>query len=67
MKGDWRSVGVRLVKSYTGYDANSGKFNFAYLWNGVAPLAAGFIVHWIAGKLGVNKVLARSKVPVIRI
>ena len=31
------------------------------------PIAAGFIVHWIASKIGVNKMLGRAKVPVIRI
>jgi hypothetical protein len=33
----------------------------------LGPIAVGFGVHWLAGKIGVNRMLGRAKVPLIRI
>ena len=51
-------------------DANGGKgaFNTQYLGQGLYPIILGWLVHWLVGsKLGVNKMLTRAGVPLIRI
>jgi hypothetical protein len=35
--------------------------------NGAFPVLLGLSVHWMAGRLGVNRMLARSGIPLIRI
>lgn len=69
MQKDWRSFFVRLAKSYTGFDVNTGGWSAQYLANGVLPLLAGVLVHKFVGgpPLNFNKMLARNKIPFIRI
>lgn len=52
---------------YTGYDPQAG-FNFSNMKGGTIPLAVGALVHKIVGQgLGVNRALAQSRIPVIRV
>ena len=69
MKGDWRSCIVRLMKSYTGYDPNVGGWNWEDLKHGLMPLVGGLLIHKFVGgsPLNLNRVLARNKIPLIRI
>lgn len=32
-----------------------------------APILGGFAIHWLAGRLGINRALGRAKVPLLRI
>lgn len=53
--------------AFTGIDPNTKKFNFTLLRNGVIPVLAGVGIHFAANKIGLNRLLQRAHVPVIRI
>lgn len=62
--------GLNLIGcNYTGYDAYSGSFNLDHLKRGLLPLIVGLLVHKFVGgaPLNLNRVLARAKVPFIRL
>jgi len=59
-------VGNYLQSSFTGVGTD-GKFSFANLKTGLLPIVAGFGVHMIAGKLGINRAIARARIPFVRI
>ena len=48
-KGDYRSCVVRLAKSYTGYDANTGRWEPRLMASGVLPLVIGAMVSKFVG------------------
>lgn len=53
---------------FTGYDWTTGQFNMASLRFGLVPVIAGTLVHkFIGGKLGVNRALAKAKIPLLRL
>lgn len=56
-----------VVKGLTGWSPTEHRWNFTYLKNGAAPIALGFLVHWIASRVGINRALGRARVPLIRI
>lgn len=55
-----------LLASLTGYYPGVG-WNAANMKDGALPLLAGMLAHKLAGRLGINRLLARARVPVIRI
>ena len=59
-------IGNYLQAGFTGIGSD-GKFNFANLRQGLMPIAAGFGVHTLASKLGINRAIARAGIPFIRI
>jgi hypothetical protein len=71
--GNMQSMGaVEGLKSSTSlimpYDASTGRFTMSGLGRGLLPIMLGFVVHkLIGGSLGVNKMLAAARVPVIRL
>jgi hypothetical protein len=34
---------------------------------GLMPLLAGFMAHWVAGKVGLNRAIAKAGIPFVRI
>lgn len=58
-----------LCRNYTGYDPITMKWDHTLALRGLAPLAVGLLVHkYVGGKpLNFNAVLARAKVPIIRL
>jgi hypothetical protein len=68
-----RFHGISGLKDYTArtiipYDPESRRFTTAYLGYGLYPIVAGFLVHWlVGGKLGVNRMLGRARVPLLRL
>jgi hypothetical protein len=51
-------------------DANGGKgaISTQYLGQGLYPIIAGWLIHYlVGGKLGVNRMLSRAGVPLIRL
>jgi hypothetical protein len=63
-----------LLGDYTGvqtYDAqrvyNQGAWSTWRLKYGLYPMLGGFAAHWLASKFGINRMLARSRIPFIRI
>lgn len=59
-------IGNYLQSSFTGVGSD-GKFNLQNLKTGLLPIGAGFIVHTLAGKLGINRAIARARIPFLRI
>ena len=55
-----------LQSGFTGVSQDGG-FNVANLRLGLFPILAGFLMHTLASKLGVNRALGRSGVPFVRI
>jgi len=53
--------------TFTGYDPEGFEPFGKYLGKGLAPILIGFAVHWLASKLGVNRMLGAAKVPILRI
>ena len=60
------AISEYLQSSFTGIGSD-GKFRFESLKAGMLPIVAGFAVHKIAGMLGVNRAIARARIPLIRI
>ena len=56
-----------LSYAYGGFDPSTKKFNFAGLSHGTIPLVAGFLIHKVAGGLGINRALANAGIPILRI
>ena len=56
-----------LQIGWTGISTDTGKFNFQNLRAGMIPALAGFAVHMIAGKIGLNRAIARAGIPILRI
>lgn len=65
-KGDWNTLGYNLTE-FVGIEAPTGKFRLDYLINSLMPFVGGFIIHKVAGYLGINRWLGRSGIPFIRI
>lgn len=51
----------------TGVYTADGKFYPQYLSRGAYPILIGMAVHFLAKRFGVNRVLARAGVPLIRV
>jgi len=70
----WRAkdYGMRQVanvasRDYIGYDPESNRITGAYLGYGLLPLLLGFLVHTVAGKIGINRALGRAGIPILRL
>lgn len=68
MAGDLDKAIGEVTYSYVGIDG-AGRFSWAGLQRGLVPLIIGLLVHKFVGgpPLNLNRVLARAKVPFIRI
>ena len=52
---------------YTGYNASAGKWDWGYTRWGIRPILYGYLIHWVASAVGVNRALARARIPIFRI
>ena len=67
-QGGLQAISQKIPSRLFGYEPSTGKFTTANLRLGLYPIVAGFLVHKvIGGMLGINRMLARSGVPFIRI
>ena len=57
----------RTAQRLTGYDSTANVFIWKELMAGWGPILTGFLVHKLAGKLGVNRALGKAGIPFIRI
>ena len=62
--GDFPRVG-RELGGIVG--VQEGRFDFNLLLKNMVPLFAGGIVHWLAGKFGINRAIGRARIPIFRI
>lgn len=60
----WDETWQRLVAGYTGYSYGEKRWSSFYLTKGLFPLMGGFLAHMIADKVGINRAIARFKLPV---
>jgi len=58
---------VAMSNVYLGYDPSNGSWSWSRMWGGSFPILMGMIVHKVAGKLGVNRAIASSGIPLIRV
>lgn len=56
-----------LTNQLTGYDPRTNDWKFSNLKYGLMPLMVGALAHKVAGRLGVNRMLASAGVPYFRI
>ena len=57
-------VGTRI---YTGFDPLTQVWRWSNMKNGTFPILGGLVVHAAANFLGVNRMIARAKIPFLRI
>jgi len=63
-----KGVAGSLSLGLVGYDLGTKKFDFfAAMRLGWGPILAGILVHKVASRLGVNRLLGRAGVPIIRV
>lgn len=67
MDGNYKAAMDHIIIGWTGLNPQNGKFDFATGAVYLKMTIIGGIVHWIASKLGINRMLGRAKVPFIRI
>jgi len=63
----FRGAGKEMLYGLTGYDIDTHQFNQAFMWNGTYPILLGTIIHKVAGRLGVNRMIAATGIPFLRI
>jgi hypothetical protein len=56
-----------IVALTTGYSRWEGAWKLQYLLKGMGPVVLGMFIHKMAGRLGLNRTLARAGVPFLRI
>lgn len=56
-----------IASGVTGYSVFDKKWHPEVMMEYMAPVAAGFLVHAIANRLGVNRLLGRYRIPLVRI
>ena len=60
-------LGDGVLSGLTGYSTFDHKWHSDIMMQNLGPIVAGFGVHWLAGRLGINRALGRAKVPFLRI
>lgn len=65
-RGSVTGMANQLRSGFLGLNEN-GSFQWANLKGGLLPVGSGILVHMIAGKLGINRAIARAGIPFIRI
>jgi len=69
VRGDWADIPNQLKMGFLGLEPNN-TFGGDALLNGMCYtklLLLAAVVHWVAGKTGINRMLGRAKVPFVRI
>jgi hypothetical protein len=67
-RGSASGMAREAGRIFTGFDFWSGQFVPGAMKYGTLPILMGFLVHWVIGsKLGLNRAIARSGLPLIRI
>jgi len=65
--GGFQNAIRRTAQRLTGYDSTANVFIWKELMAGWGPIMAGFLVHKMASKFGVNRAIARAGIPFVRI
>lgn len=68
LKGDITNFFHRLSENYVGWNPGNNRFEIEGLKRGILPLVVGLLVHkFVGGSLGLNRMLGRAKVPLLRL
>jgi hypothetical protein len=68
MSGNLRGALAGIQYRYVGWSSSKNKIDLKGLKYGLLPLALGIAVHTVVGRgLGVNRMLARAKIPIFRL
>lgn len=62
-----KALRVQVPKSFLGYNPENGEWGAGYWSQGLGPMVLGFATHFLASKLGVNRMLGQARVPIIRV
>lgn len=63
-QGNMSGAGSRAVAAYTGYVTWAKAWDFNHLWKGAFPLLGGILLHTIANRFGINRWIAKARLPV---
>lgn len=68
----WKYGGMRdvakIAPKVLGWDGFTNQWHIKYIGHvGGWSIVAGFLVHTIANRLGINRMIARAGIPIIRI
>lgn len=63
----WYGFAQGGVIALTGYDLNTGGWQWKEMLGGLIPVALGVVIHELANKYGVNAELKRFGIPIIRV
>jgi len=64
----FRGMGKEVLYALTGVDIdNEPHFNPSFMINGTVPILMGLVVHKIAGRMGLNRLIASTGIPYLRI
>jgi hypothetical protein len=68
----YRASGVTAMAAqtsaiYTGFRPGDRRWYPADMAVGLGPLLVGFAVHYGASKLGINRMLGRARIPLVRV
>lgn len=63
----WRGALPHLSRILTGYNPDNNTWNGSHLLMGMGPIMLGLGVHKIASAAGLNRALAASRIPFLRI
>lgn len=65
--GGFKGAAKQMTLALTGFNTDDSKFYPEWLKAGLYPMLVGFGVHWIAGRIGINRALSSARIPLIRI
>lgn len=60
-------MGNFIVSGFTGYNPTTNSFSITSMRGGLFPVIAGIAAHRFAGMLGINRAIAKTGIPFIRI
>lgn len=60
-------VAKRVSLGLTGYNPEDKHFYPNQMFRVAGPIVAGILVHKVAGKLGINRILANAGIPLLRV
>lgn len=65
--GGFTGLSIEMSKVYLGYDPPSATWHPSLMWYGFYPIVIGLVVHKIATIIGINRMLARARIPFVRV
>lgn len=67
ISGDFDKAAAQLSTRFTGFDPETSTWKLGRLKNGLLPILIGAAGHKVAGKLGINRAIASTGIPWLRI